>query len=387
MNNLGKLLAFIILSPLLVPLIILAYLVHVIVALLIPVKFTKWFIFNVPGASWQQGDLASDMIQPVHRSAPEISKLPASGELIELDFRRDDSNDNPQNGRPIRALSYNIFLAQNLEGIIEELASVKPPPDVIFLQEDNIYKLCDVEDGKSSTYHHAGAAIARSLNMSCIFVNAHYRPNGCYGMSILSRFKLRNTVALKCPMQPWIVDQMATWLKGERHFPYAEIGEGNNVVGLVSVHLPSVGKFKEKVDMLDCLFEQLKAKTVDDRKHAIVPKIVGGDMNTAPLFYRWILPFGSNDLYWSCVSETHLFRRFILRSEYTDPFSDDDGTFQFPGGVEGKLDWMLFQNDYFEVQSFEVQLRAITSVTASDHRWISATFTKQSALSSKPTQD
>ena len=305
-GDICKLGLLIVLSPLL----ILVYFCFAIYVLLFPVGFTKWFIFNVPGASWQQGDLTPEDVQADHRSAPTLCQLPKSGELVEYDFRKgkdinqlgegmdipmDQSTDDPQLGQEIRIISYNIFLAQNLTGVIEELSMMDPPPDVVFLQEDNIYQLPQEgnennERKNNSSFHHAGGAIAKALNMSCIFANAHYRggkesPNGLYGMSIISRFKLRNIKALRCETQPWIVDQMMTWLMGERHFPYAEIGQGKDAIALSSVHLPSVGKFSEKIQMMRVLFRQVEEAPAEMAKETI-PSIIGGDMNTASFIYR-----------------------------------------------------------------------------------------------------
>lgn len=388
------------------PLLLLLYLFHVICALVYPVWFTRWFIFNVPGASWQQGDLKSEQVQEEHKSAPVLSRLPYSGELVEHDFRNDadnDINDNLKEGQEILIVSYNIFLAQNLKEIIAEFSDMEQTPDVIFLQEDNIYKLSRSQnssstqkDGKSrelddteavhhiQSFHHAGGAIAQALKMSCIFVNAHYRGGdekngtGVYGMAILSRFKLRNTTALKCISQPWIVNKMTTWLNGERHFPYAEIGVGSNAIALSSVHLPSVGRFREKIQMIVNLSKQMKdLPTSTGIEKQYMPSIIGGDMNTAPTFFRWVLPFGSNDLFCTIRSETSLFRKFIDTINYFDPFSSNDGTFQFPSGNNCKLDWILLDRNCFEVKSFKVQssyrVHNQTHKMASDHSWISVT--------------
>lgn len=417
MKSFGDLLKLVLLI-LISPLLLLAYIFQSIVAILFPVRFTKWFICNVPGASWQQGDLPPKDVQEDHKSAPSLQQLPKSGELVEYDFRvggkpeQQQGGDNPERGQEIRIVSYNIFLAQNLTGVIEELSKMDPPPDVIFLQEDNIYELPAAsttsgsskqedntnkknESEQNTSFHHAGGAIAEALNMSCVFVNAHYRggkesPNGLYGMTILSRFKLRNTKALKCETQPWIVDKMMTWLMGERHFPYAEIGQGKGTIALSSVHLPSVGKFSEKMQMLRNLFRQVEEAstetvtmaTIDNNTQTrkIVPSIIGGDMNTMAFIYRYILPFGSNDLYFQCDSETTLFREFIDENDYVDPFSDDDGTYQVAGqGL--KLDWVLLRKKCFEVTSFHVQQpNANTENKASDHQWVSVTCSLFSKL-------
>jgi len=500
----------VIISPIVATLSILFYLGHLLFALLVPVRFTKWILFHVPGASWLGGDIEASILQPHHSLAPQLQQLPSSGEVLEYDFRNGTKTDNPKTGQPLRVVSYNIGLGKNLEGIIEELQCLTPIPDIIFLQEDNIYQLpppvpvveemmMDDDDnilgessrpslgstrstsraslgstrsilsggesilsggilGESSRsssgstrsiltattkkslgsstrsitttttitntpttparrrpFYHAGAAIAKEMGMSCMFVNAHYRGdpecNGVYGMSILSQYKLRHHEALKCEQQPYIVDKMTTWLKGERHFPYAEIGEGDSAVALSSVHLPSMGKLQEKMIMMSNLFDQMQLRQRRSNQYTI-PSIIGGDMNTAPFFFRWILPFGSKDLYCSCRSETHLFRTFLETQNYFDPFRNDDGTYIFPGWLPTKLDWIIFHQDDFTLETYELERSPETwtfggrikakfcwlffkrtpkrykdanisfeentthkTTTASDHRWISVTLT------------
>ena len=74
--------------------------------------------------------------------------------------------------RPLRIVSYNIFLGQNLQGLIAELGALNPTPDVILLQEDNVY---EDRTGGLPVLRHAGGAIAKALRMACIFTPAYFR--------------------------------------------------------------------------------------------------------------------------------------------------------------------------------------------------------------------
>ena len=163
---------------LLSPLLLLAYLLASLVALVVPVAFTRWFIFNVPGASWQQGDLPAEKWQPAHRAAPRVA-LPGIGELVEHDFRDADAGFGGRDAAAeVRVVTWNIFLAQDLQGVMDELLKMDPCPDVVLLQEDNIF----ADPGEPGTFRHAGGAIAAALRMTCIFTPAcHQLSEFVYG--------------------------------------------------------------------------------------------------------------------------------------------------------------------------------------------------------------
>ena len=109
-------------------------------------------------------------------------------------------------------------------------------------------------------------------------------------------------------VRPRIVEQMSDWLYGHRHFPYAEVQlPGQQSVGVVSVHLPSVGKFRERCAMLETLHMQMKERSKEGTK--AMPLLIGGDMNTLAFMFRYLVPFGTNDLYCSLEEETDALRR------------------------------------------------------------------------------
>lgn len=326
---------------LLSPVLLLLYAVVSLVGLFFPVRFTRWFIFNVPGASWQQGDLSEEQWQPAHSTAPEV-EMPEIGSAVAHDYRTEHSIPKARSAPNICVCSWNIFLATNLEKVIAELGAMQPAPDVILLQEDNIYKDVRESTEEKAVFRHAGGAIAKALNMNCIFVPAYYRGRvddgsvrGCYGMSILSLHDLHNVQTLKCEVRcavltwprragvhaigwhplaqratppqvrPWLVEQMGDWLYGHRYFPYAEIHLPGHAqaVGVVSVHLPSVGKFSERCAMLDTLLMQMQTASKDTLM------LIGGDMNTLAFPFRYAIPFGTTDMYCSLEKEPDALRR------------------------------------------------------------------------------
>ena len=92
-----------------------------------------------------------------HANAPEV-ELPKIGELIRLNFRswsagaafevKAEGNidvDYIPSNRPLRIVSWNIFLGINIKGLIMELSALDPAPDIVFLQEDNIF--ADIDAG------------------------------------------------------------------------------------------------------------------------------------------------------------------------------------------------------------------------------------------------
>jgi len=326
---------------LLSPVLLLLYAVVSLVGLFFPVRFTRWFIFNVPGASWQQGDLSEEQWQPAHLTAPEV-EMPEIGSAVAHDYRTEHSIPKARSAPNICVCSWNIFLATNLEKVIAELGAMQPAPDVILLQEDNIYKDVRESTEEKTVFRQAGGAIAKALNMNCIFVPAYYRGRvddgsvrGCYGMSILSLHDLRNVQTLKCEVKcavltwprragvhalgwhslaqratppqvrPWLVEQMGDWFYGHRYFPYAEIHLPGHAqaVGVVSVHLPSVGKFSERCAMLDTLLMQMQTASKDTLM------LIGGDMNTLAFPFRYAIPFGTTDMYCSLEKEPDALRR------------------------------------------------------------------------------
>ena len=157
-----------------------------------PVAVTRWWIRNVPGASWQQGDISRAQWQRAHNQAPAWKTLPAAGELVTSDFRPSAASASASasaamdRGGELRLVCWNIFSGQNLAGCIAELKKMSPPPDVVLLQEDNMYMDITCDDRQTPVYRHAGGAIAEALGMKVVFTPAYFRPGGCYGMSILS---------------------------------------------------------------------------------------------------------------------------------------------------------------------------------------------------------
>mmetsp|Transcript_7599 Transcript_7599/g.24973 ORF Transcript_7599/g.24973 Transcript_7599/m.24973 type:complete len:342 (+) Transcript_7599:227-1252(+) len=328
---------------LLSPVLLLLYAVVSLVGLFFPVRFTRWFIFNVPGASWQQGDLSEEQWQPAHLTAPEV-EMPEIGSAVAHDYRTEHSIPKARSAPNICVCSWNIFLATNLEKVIAELGAMQPAPDVILLQEDNIYKDVRESTEEKTVFRQAGGAIAKALNMNCIFVPAYYRGRvddgsvrGCYGMSILSLHDLRNVQTLKCEVRPWLVEQMGDWFYGHRYFPYAEIHLPGHAqaVGVVSVHLPSVGKFSERCAMLDTLLMQMQTASKDTLM------LIGGDMNTLAFPFRYAIPFGTTDMYCSLEKEPDALRRKLTSLGLHDPFLNEIGTFPMTGN--NKLDWLLFR--------------------------------------------
>ena len=72
-------------------------------------------------------------------------------------------------------------------------------------------------------------------------------------------------------------------------------------------HLPSVGKFRERCAMLETLHMQIKERSKEGTK--ATPLLIGGDMNTLAFPFRYLVPFGTNDLYCSLEEETDALRR------------------------------------------------------------------------------
>ena len=189
--------------------------------------------------------------------------------------------------------------------------------------------------------------------------------HGCYGTSILSRFALQNPQALRCHVRPRLVEAMGDWLYGWRHLPYAEVtvpGWGKPLA-LASVHLPSVGLFREKLAMFDVLLGQVRVLGAGKAM------VVAGDMNTMPLPVRY-LPWGSRDLVRTLRGEPTLFRDMVTATEFRDPFADADGTYKM-GGKLLKLDWVLLQSSDFVVVNAQVQPPPPeVGDPPSDHRWV-----------------
>lgn len=106
MDSVKKAAMLFLLSPILVP----AYLIISLVGLVFPVQFTRWFIFNVPGASWQQGDITTEQWQAAHAAAPEV-KMPDIGEAVVHDYRPTAQTRLGAVGS-VRVCSWNIFLGR-----------------------------------------------------------------------------------------------------------------------------------------------------------------------------------------------------------------------------------------------------------------------------------
>ena len=81
MHWLGKT-ALVLLSPILLP----VGLLVLVVANCFPVLCTRFVVQNIPGASWQQGDVEPEKWQRAHSEAPEVV-MPDIGWLIRHDFR------------------------------------------------------------------------------------------------------------------------------------------------------------------------------------------------------------------------------------------------------------------------------------------------------------
>ena len=186
--------------------------------------------------------------------------------------------------------------------------------------------------------------------------------------------------ALKCEARPQIVREMAGWLKGHRHIPYAEIElDGANGPGRVG--LTSVGLFREKLEMIE-MMEVLESQLLTlasrgsgsgsgsgkaPRAGPPVRSIIAGDLSTMPHALRYIVPFGTNDMYFSTESEPARLRREIQRYDRKDPFADHDTT-----AIGTKLDWVLFKDGEFEAKRTLVQPPAADAgiPRPSDHKWL-----------------
>mmetsp|Transcript_14665 Transcript_14665/g.18138 ORF Transcript_14665/g.18138 Transcript_14665/m.18138 type:complete len:336 (-) Transcript_14665:686-1693(-) len=324
-------------------------------------------------------------MQQSHREAPKV-ELPRPKQILEHKFGEPKTNIGEFDGT-LRVISFNIFLGQNLDAVLYELSLIEPFPDVLLLQEDNIF-----EDSMESVnnnnerkiFRHVGGAIAKKFNCNCCFIPTYFRGDGekiplrgCYGMSILSRFKLENINLFPCgDTRPTLVKQLSDYVYGERAFAYAEaLLPGEKKVGFISVHLPSVGKFYERKAMIQQLFENvdsLKTKSQQD-----IPVIIGGDCNTFPFVARY-LPFLSTDLLFSCKSESEEFKHFVEREDngfsfsLFDPFPTNTKTIWRENVKGSKLDWIFLEKNKFEVTSKQVQKEGTkpTSKLPSDHKWL-----------------
>jgi len=356
------------------------------------VPVTRFIVTSVPGMSWQQGDISRKQWQPAHSTAPAV-QLPEAGELVVADYRSGEPAALPVVAGQLSVLTFNIYLGQNLAGLIDEIS--QRGADVILLQEDNIYWDQDV-----AVFRHAGGAIAKALQMHCCFTAAYFRRDtegklcGCYGMAILSRFELLNMQAFKCQVRPKIVEQMGDILEGHRHIPWAEIqllqdtaDDQGTRAGFASVHLPSVGLFKERLDMFKTLRRQIEAATCE-RDVAVV---IGGDLNTLPFAARYVC-FGTRDLLFSGISESSKFREVLAIDQqwkerqpvykvercFRDPFPDDQLTsMRGPQCLGAKLDWILVEqirdSSFFDVISMSSQVNNNSlpiEQLPSDHKWL-----------------
>jgi len=333
------------------------------------IKVTRFVITKVPGASWMQGDLLE--LKNSHKKAPHVT-LPASGSVlcsVTLNQKQDSKR------KSIRLISWNIFLGQDLDVCIEELQKVDP--DIILLQEDNIF--LDEVTGK---YRHCGGAIAQKLEMSSHFTPLYFRTkdkkplrwdletalegnhlNGCYGVTILSRLPLFNIKAIKAEPRPELVESLSVCLAGWRYHLYCEVDISGKRLGLVTSHLPSAGLFREKLEMFDTL--------IADLPH-YMPCLIAGDMNTISRIARFI-PWGSTDLLFTARQEVDLFGEHLERKGLVATGKRSDRTHYF-----GKLDWIIQKLcQDFEFRNYQVQGPA----RGSDHRYLMVDISLKTSIS------
>ncbi len=173
----------------------------------------------------------------------------------------------PASAQAIKIMSYNIHHANppskpgviDLPSIVEVIR--KQDPDLVALQE------VDVNTGRSGHLNEA-EVIAKALGMKCFFAKAIDHDGGDYGVAILSRYPLRETVVHRLPTD--------TATKGEPR-----------VLAIATIKIPGGGRIRFASTHLDAQKDSLNRDLQIKEIIRIVsnerlPFILAGDLNAHP---------------------------------------------------------------------------------------------------------
>lgn len=168
-------------------------------------------------------------------------------------------------GPTLRVMSYNVHHCSppSRPGVIDLAAIVRTieaqKPDVVMLQE------IDVHTGRSGPASHQARELASQLQMHAYFGRAIPHDGGAYGVALLSRYPLRDTLVHRLPTQ-----------------------EGTNgeprILAVATITLPSGQQVRLGCTHLDAqraeVNRQLQAtEIVRLAAQETLPFIVGGDFN------------------------------------------------------------------------------------------------------------
>lgn len=168
-------------------------------------------------------------------------------------------------GATLRVMSYNVHHCSppSRPGVIDLAAIVRTiqaqRPDVVMLQE------IDVHTGRSGSTSHQARELASQLQMHAYFGKAIPHDGGAYGVALLSRYPLRDTLVHRLPTQ-----------------------EGTNgeprILAVATITLPTGQQIRLGCTHLDAqraeVNRQLQAaEIVHLAANETLPFVVGGDFN------------------------------------------------------------------------------------------------------------
>jgi endonuclease/exonuclease/phosphatase family metal-dependent hydrolase len=230
----------------------------------------------------------------------------------------------------VKVMTYNIHHCNppSRPGLIDVPAVVKviraANPDVVALQE------VDVNTMRSGLIDQA-SAIAAELGMYHYFGKAIDYDGGAYGVAILSKYRLYNTVVYRLPMVSAAENRVMAM--ASLKLP------DSTAIRFVSTHLDAQGDPANRLSQI--------ARIIDIAADETLPVIIGGDFNAVP---------GSEEIN---LLDTH-FDRTCRLCPPTIPVTDPTRA----------IDFIAYRHpeNRFDVSSHKV----IDAVYASDHRPVSA---------------
>lgn len=322
------------------------------------------------------------------RVAPFVATVPrnvppALGRALCRDFR--PHRYAPRRG--CRVVAWNVERGYQLALVIASLR--REAADVILLSE--------VDCGcRRSQMLDVGAEIASALGLVIVFATEKIRVNdddvdelkdedaydGVEGLAILSKFDVVAFDVLKLP------DASGKNLASKQRLALRATCAVPSLVDFVAVHLDAFAGRSSRVEQFAPVLETYRSRKHNDR----VPTVVGGDFNTHNHGVATLHPGLTGDDYWfyrlwrgrSSTSETTSFAWNQTEAEWwqahvfnntslLDPFDKHADSNHHPSvtlaGLKlwgGKLDWLLFDSDFFVCDDKLVS----TPNVASDHPYL-----------------
>lgn len=290
-------------------------------------------------------------------------KVPPIGELVHHDFRSNGTHSSKSRKETIRVVTWNIEFGHSLPHILRHLRSLDA--DIILLQE------CDIGTHRNN-YIDVAAEIAAELKMQMLFVNqanvpsrSPQHPDGAHGDAILTHFPIE---------KQWTLDlgHMPSGWKGKRALPCARVLTPQGPLDVRSVHLIAHSGIKRRQQQLTEVFKDVTQRSRPQDGSALIPCILGGDMNTVAHGVKRFAPHFCNDEYrWKSLGYTEAqwwYHKILPGTGFLDP-SYERPTYQLLGGwfMRAKLDWMLLSS---ELYCSNTDLILISGDDASDHNYV-----------------